>query len=188
VANARWRDCPALAAKRQVIFWPKVGERALRSVEDALDAGGAWYEQQLAVLGLGDELSGKDPADGFGVEYIKTPEIEDHTFGGGLESICKTTGEAVHGGAAEVSEEFDPDRVPRLGDAYLKAIRPISSAGLRLRRAVARSAPIKAPRGQPPRSIPHSDHRSHAAAGWEAMGWQSASRPGLSGGPATAHE
>jgi hypothetical protein len=113
-----------LVTKRWVIAGREVGERALSTIEDALDAGGARYEQQLPMLGVGGELSDEERADRSGVKSIKTAEIDDHTLGASLESILKTIGEAVQGPTAEISVELDSDRVPPGGDAYLKSSGP----------------------------------------------------------------
>ena len=59
-------------------------------VKDALDAVGAGYQQQLPVLGVGDELSDEDRADGCGIESVQAAEIKDHSIGARLQSIFKT--------------------------------------------------------------------------------------------------
>jgi len=106
-----------VVAKRRVIVWVEVGERSLHTIENALDAVGAWDEQELPVLGVGGELSDEDRAHSFGLESIKAAEIEDDSFGARLESMFQADREAVRVCAAEIAEELDPDHVPRVRDA-----------------------------------------------------------------------
>jgi len=109
-----------VTTQRCVIVWFEVGERSLYTIENALNPVRARYEQQLPVLGVSDELSDENRAHRFGVESIKTAEIDDHSFGARLESTFKAAGEAVRAGAAEIAEELDPDHVRPTRDAYLK--------------------------------------------------------------------
>ena len=77
------------------------------------------------MLGVGDELSDEDRADGSGIESVQAAEIKDHSIGARLESILETAGEPVGVRPAEIAGQFDPDHVVPVGDAYLKPRRSL---------------------------------------------------------------
>jgi hypothetical protein len=133
-----------VVARKRLIAWVEVGERSLYTIKDALDTVGAWDQQELPMLGVGDELSDEDRAHGSGLESIETAEIEKDSPGARLESLFETAVEAVRARPAEIAEQLDSDDVLPLRDADLKPGGLLRLADLGRWRGAARSETIRA--------------------------------------------